>query len=291
MGKTGEVVLEKKLPEWACELSPKGSKPTSVGDVKQLKCSGFDFVPVGGSYSLKLDEKDEYALKILSVRNDSQSVKEFDVTSYKPVKGNLKIILKTPDEELFVSVVKELNVQSVIKNPMDPKPYGPPAGAYILPSTTILIGIGISILSVCAVLVLRAVKKMKKLREFKRTISNSKYADPFLDFNIELRDFGRQKKASSLFLSSLDESLKKVFFRVFEEPVSLNEINDLIRRLKGLGMEPHEVRNFYVLEEEYKKFKRVYTEKKGVAFEEKTLFLDQAKKVISKLKAYVEVRN
>lgn len=288
--KLKDAVLEKTLPQWTCELLPLDVEPGTVGQIKTLKCSGFDFLPIEKKYSLKLDEKDEHALKILSVKTDSQSVKSFHVTSYKAVKGDLKIILKGSGEELFVSVVRGLNMKSVVKNPQDPKPIGPHSGAYALPGTTELVFMGITVLAIMAILALRGIRRVKKVKEFKRVVSKARYADPFMDFNIELRDYAAQKNVSVLFLGLLDDSFNKLFFRVFEENVSLDNLPALIRSLKGLGMEPHEIRSFYVLEEEYKKFKALYTEKKGEIFIEKKEFLDQAKKAIYKLKVYMEAQ-
>ncbi len=291
MDKTQDTTVKQKVPHWTCELSPINKEPATVGQVKTLKCSGFDFVPISEKYLVKLEDQYENAIKILLIKKDSHSLKEFEVTSYIPIKSDVKIKIQSSGETLFKSVVKGLNVESSIQNPKDPKAFSPQAGYYILPGVYEVILIGIFIVAVLVLLFIRFKNRLKVAREFKRIITKAKYADPFMDFNVEIRDYIGQKKPSVLFLSLLDESLKKVFFRIFASVVSLDDLDILIKRLRGLGLEQHEIRNFYVLEKEYKKFKTLYESRKNQAFKEKKEFLEQVKKTINSLRYYVRENN
>lgn len=288
MDKTVESPEAPTLPIWECELLPQSKEPFTVGEIKTLKCTGFDFVEPGSDYSLKLDEKAENVFKILSVKSDGQSLKEFEVTSYSVVRGDLKIILERSGEEVFQALVKGLNMKSSVLNPQKPKAVTPAGGFYILPSGTQAVAMGAVVLSLFAIMIMRAFAKAKKLRNFRRVVSKSRYADPFMDLNIELRDYSHERKPSVMFLDTLDDSIKKFFYRVFDESVSFDNLPLLIKKLKGAGLEPHEIRSFYVLEEEYKKFRALYTEERGNVFDEKKDFLDLARKTISKTKPYIE---
>ncbi|MGH1467541.1 MAG: hypothetical protein ACRBBP_01495 [Bdellovibrionales bacterium] len=289
MDDSNKELVEEKTPEWSCELSPVSEEASTVGDIKTLKCTGFDFVPVGKDYSIKLEDKDEHVLKILSVKSNTQSLKEFDVTSYRAVKGDVKIEVQAEGETVFLSAVKGLNVKSVVENPQKPKPFPPQSGYYVLPGLYESIFLGLALMSLITLFVIRVRKNIKKANEFKRIVLKSNYADPFMDFNVEIREYTKEKKPSVLFLDMLDDTLKKVLFRVFDEVVSFDDLDYLIKKMKGLGLEQHEVRGFYVLEEEYKKFKVLYESKKGQVLEEKNEFLSQMKTTINKLRRYVEV--
>jgi len=159
-------------------------------------------------------------------------------------------------------------------------------GYYVLPSTSNLILISLLFFSVLMILTLRFLRKIKKIKDFKSVVSKAKYTDPFMDFNIEMRDLSSQKKKSALFLIQLEDSLTKLFYRVFNEPVSLNKMPEFVRKLKGLGLEPHEIRSFNVLDEEYNKFKQRYNTEMIDFYEFKKAFIDQAKKTVNKLKRY-----
>lgn len=291
MDKPNEELVEKSIPEWTCELSPLTEEAATVGEIKNLKCTGFDFVSVDQSYQIKLEEKYTHALKILSIKSDTQSSKEFEVTSHKAVKGDVKIELQSSGETIFLSQVKGLNVKSVIANPQKPEPFPPQLGYYILPGIYESIFIGLLLLSAVTFFALRLRKKIQKANEFKRVVLKAKYADPFMDFNVEIREYAKERKPSVLFLDMLDDTLKKIFFRVFDEVVSLDDLDHLIKKMKGLGLEQHEIRGFYVLEEEYKKFKDLYKSSRGQIFEEKKEFLSQVKTTVNKIRRYVEVEN
>ncbi len=288
MDKAKDTTAKEEVLHWTCELSPTDKEPLTVGEVKTLKCSGFDFAPIKEKYSVKLEDEYENAVKILSIKKDSQSLKEFEVTSYMPIKGDVKIKIQSSGETIFESVVKGLNVKSSIQNPKDPKTISPQLGYYILPGVYEIILMGAFIVACLIFMFIRFRKKLKTSREFKRVLSQAKYADPFMDFNVEMRDYIGQKNPSALFLKLLDDSLKKVFFRIFESVVSLQDLDVLVKRLRVLGLEEHEIRNFYILHGEYKKFRNLYESKKNQAFEEKKEFLEQVKKTINSLRQYVE---
>ena len=134
----------------------------------------------------------------------------------------------------------------------------------------------------------RAVQRLKKQTEFRRLLAKSRYADPFMDFNIEVRELLKEKKFSSLFVSRLEETFKKFFFRVFDQNVHFDDSAQFVRALKGLGAQPHEVRSFFVLEEEYKKFIEVYKMTRGQVKDRKKDFLFLAKQTVNKIRKYVD---
>lgn len=281
--------IKKELPIWECLLSHREKKPNTVGDLKDLTCRGTDFVEPGENYKIVLEYEYENMLRILKVKEDSSSYKSFEVTSYRPVKGDLVIEVEKDGELVFKSLVKGLDTESIAKTSEekeDSKEVPPLMGYYVLPSTYDLIFVLAFILSILGIIGLRFFKRLRTQKEFKRIVSQAKYTDPFMDFNIEMRDFTAQKKPSALFLMQFEESLKKVFYRFFKESVSLQTMPSLVRRLKGLGFEPHEIRSFYVLDEEYRKFQQNYKSEDLNFYEAKKAFIDQTKKTINMLKHY-----
>jgi hypothetical protein len=283
--------LESVAPVWSCELLPKREKPFTVGELRILDCSGTDLVSIGGDYKIEIEQEGfDHLLKILSVQTDSASQKVFQVTSHLAGKGDLKFKLKDNNEVVFESLAQGVAVESVVENPNDAKPYQPIAGYYVMPGTVQIIAFVATLLSILALLAIKAVGKARKRTEFRRVVMSAQHPDPFMDFNLELRDFESDRAYSHSFLERLDQALKKVFFRVFAEPVHLED-SVLITRLKGLGLETYEVRSFVVLNQEYQRFKEVYAQNNERSITEKDEFLEQAKKTVNKLRKYVDLES
>lgn len=288
MDKNSQSPVEKEIPFWECKDNVNKEKPRTVGDLSTLTCTGVESVESGGVYKLKLEKNQKYALKLLKVSKDTPLEKSFEVTSYLPAKGDLKLVFTKEGKDVFTSVYQGLNTTSVLQGEKEPKP-NPPAGvSYILPSS-----LQLGILFLCLIFVLfyfafKSFKKIKKQTEFRKILLKSRYTDPFMDFNIDLRDLMKEKKFSELFLSRLEEAFKKFFFRVFNENVYFDNKAGFIRKLKSIGLEPHEVRSFFVLEEDYKKFQEVYTSTRGQSLEQKNDFLEQAKLTVNKIRKHIK---
>lgn len=278
-------VKNDQLPYWACtDLFPQKSV-RNVGDLSSLVCNGSEPVTPGETYKLKLDEKNEYALKILKVTEDTDLKKTFEIAPYMVAKGDLKLIFVKDGEEAFEAVYKNFATTTVLTQ-KDEKPVSPEGPSYLLPGRLTLGFIAVLTIALIGVLIYKAIKGFKKKNEYRSVVAKARYADPFMDFNIELRELENEKKFSVLFLDRLEETFKKCFFRIFENNVFFNKREQLFRSLKGLGAEPHEMRSFYVLEEEYKKFTALYKETRGQVPDQKKDFLALSKRTVSKLKKY-----
>jgi len=274
-----------QLPYWACTDLFSKKEVRNVGDVSTLVCNGSEPVSPGGVYSFKLDEKNEYAFKILKVTEDTDLKKTFEIAPYMVAKGDLRLVFVKDGAEAFEAVYKNFAVTSVLTK-KDEKPVPPKGPSYMLPSYVVMGTIAVLIIASIGLMVYKAVRGLKKQTEFRAVVSKSRYADPFMDFNIELRELEKEKKFSLLFLERLEETFKKCFFRIFESNIFFDNKDKLFRALKALGAEPHEVRSFYVLEEEYRKFTALYKDTKGEVLSQKKDFLDLAKRTVSKLKKY-----
>lgn len=205
-------------------------------------------------------------------------------------RGDVPFILLADGKEVFWSVVRDLDVQSVLdtKNPTETPPA---AGLFTFTNVNMfgvqvpvdLVGSFLIFLAIVIFSIHRGIKKVKKRSYYSNIVAKAKYADPFVDFNIEMRDFSKSKNKQINFLQNIDESQKKIFYRIFKEPVSLENMSALEMKLKGLGCEPHEIRSFYVLDEEFKILQEDFKNKK-YNNEKINDFLDLAKKTISSLK-------
>jgi len=274
-----------QLPYWACTDLFSKKEVRNVGDVSALICNGSDPIATGGKYELKFDDKNEFALKILKVTEDTEFKKVFEVAPYVAAKGNLKLVFVKDGEEAFEAIYKNFSVTSVLKG-NDEKPVPPVGPGYVLPSYGVMGAIALTVIIAIGFSIYRSIIGYKKQSEYKAVLSKSRYADPFMDFNVELRELEKEKKFSLQFLSRLEETFKKCFFRIFERNVFFDNKDGLFRALKGLGAESHEIRSFYVLEEEYRKFTALYKDSEGQAIEQKRDFLALAKRTVSKLKKY-----
>jgi hypothetical protein len=278
--------VEQTLPFWRCrDLFDKKQKRT-VGDVSTLVCRGDDPIEAGGDYKFKFEKKNTYLFKILSTTKDTKYEKSFEIVPYLAAKGDVQLVFLKDGVEVFTSVYQGLQTDTVLGGVKDPKPHPPEGVSYVLPSY-----VQIGILFLCALFIIfyffmRTFQKIKIQAEFSRVVSKARYSDPFMDFNIEIRELIKEKKYSQLFLKRLDETFKKLFFRVFKENAYFDNKGRFIRNLKGLGVEPHEIRSIFVLEEDYKKFQDFYTSTQGKFVDQKKDFLDQAKFTINKIKRH-----
>jgi hypothetical protein len=274
-----------QLPYWACtDLFPK-KDVRNVGDVSTLVCNGSDPVAPGGRYDFKLNEKNEYSFKILKVTEDTELKKTFEIVPYVVGKGDLKLVFQKEGVGVFEAVYKNFAVTSVLTG-KDEQPTSPKGPGYMLPSYAIMGALAVTVVVAIGFAIYKSIAGLKKQAEFRAIVSKSRYADPFMDFNIELRELEKEKKFSVIFLKRLEETFKKCFFRVFETNVFFDNKDNFFRALKGLGAEPHEIRSFYVLEEEYRKFTALYKETRGEVLDQKKDFLSLAMRTVSKLKKY-----
>jgi len=284
-----EVQIKNPLPIWTCKDLFPSKEVRTVGQVSTLMCEGGEPIEPGGVYSFKLDEKNEYALKILKVTEDTEYKKSFEIAPYVVAKGDLKLIFRRKDQDLFESVYRNYATTSVLtKN--DTKPVPPQGPAFVLPSYTVMTFFALVVLLVLGLAIYRAFREFKKSAEYRRVVTKARYADPFMDFNVEVRELEKERKFSLIFIKRLDETFQKCFFRIFEDNVFFDAHDVFFRALKGLGVEPHEIRSFYVLEEEYRKFISLYKESEGKVQAQKSDFISLSKKTMGKLKKYkVEV--
>jgi len=274
----------KKLAYWTCKDLYPARELRAVGDVSSLVCSGMDPVATGGEYSLSLESQNEFALKILKTTEDTELQKTFEIAPYVVAKGDFRLTFVKNDEEVFEAVYKNFAVTSVLQG--EKKPVPPAGPSYVLPSYTTLSALALLFILALIFVVYKSVKGFKKQNEYRSVIAKARYSDPFMDFNIELRELEKERKFSVLFLDRLEETFKKCFFRVFENNVFFDKKEVFFRSLKGLGAQPHEIRSFYVLEEEYRKFRTLYEETEGKVQEQKSEFINLSKKTVGKLKKY-----
>jgi len=278
----------KTLSYWACKDLYPAREARAVGDVSSLVCSGMDPIEPGGQYSIKLDNQNKYALKILKTTEDTDLKKTFEIAPYVAAKGDLKLVFLKDGKEAFESVYKNFAVTSVLQG--EKKPIPPVGPSYVLPSYLNLGAFALLSLAALGLLIYKSVKGFKKQNEYRSIVAKSRYTDPFMDFNIEMRELEKERNFSSLFTDRLEETFKKCFFRIFEDNVFFDAHDVFFRALKGLGVEPHEIRSFYVLEEEYRKFISLYKESEGKVQAQKSDFISLSKKTMGKLKKYkVEV--
>lgn len=281
-----EEKVAKELSYWACtDLFPKKDIRT-VGDVSSLVCSGMDPIEPGGTYKFKLMKENEHALKILKTLEDTPLKKTFEIVPYVVAKGDLKLIFVRDGEEVFEAVYKGFSTTSVLKGEKNPVP--PVGPGYVLPNHYFIAFMVLTVLAAIGFLIYRSVLGIKTQAEYRSVVSKARYADPFMDFNIEIRELDKERKFSAIFLDRLEETFKKAFFRIFEDNVFFDEKSrdDFFRALRGMGAEPHEVRSFYVLEEEYNKFTNLYRETRGQVKDQKKDFMALSRRTVSKLKKY-----
>lgn len=294
----GKEQVWSEAPQWDCRLPEKDpEKEITVGDRLILTCSGYDEIASGGTYELKLLPEQDYFLKILAVKKDNPTLKKFEVTPYKAGQGSLPVIFLREGEEAFQSLVYDLDVATVIKSKKDMKAVPPDMGIFIYNSVYVggysipveLVG-GFLILVAIIILSIRAsIKRVKKAGEYRSVVAQSKYDDPFMDLNLEIRDL--QNTASpQKFIDDFDKILKKFLFRVFSENITIKDKAEIVKKLKSFKMPAHEIRAFFVFEEEYRIFKLNHLNSEKRALLSKKDFVDQAKKSLNKLKKYVRKR-
>lgn len=280
----------KQTPNWNCLLDSNGKKKVTVGDVSYLKCTGLDAVKVlpkdsDLNYSLEFDKDDglfPYAVYMLSTTKDEPNEKIFRVTSYYASKGELSFRLKLGEETLFQSGAVSLNVETVLKSKQQ-KPFPPQGPSLILASTPVLIASFILILIFFGYSLFRLFKRVKLRSEYKRVLLRSDYPDPYMDFNIDLRNLAKKKKkANIIFAEDCELAFKKLFFRIFKKPVSFESGSRLAFELRRRGVPDHKIRNMFVLQKDYRAILS-----QNLKEDEIQDFLIQARRVAADLKKFL----
>jgi len=273
---------EPQLPVWTCDLKPKNK--ITVGQKLNLRCQGFDELPVDKRYEIVDKKGDPYFLHLLEVAKDEPMLKEFVVTPYRVYEGSLVIHLQDTQSEqnLFQAAVNEIKVESVIVNKSDAKMV-PPEGPSLLQYSPVgLIVLALFVLGAIGAVLFKVMRKARFKQDYTFMMNLVNYQNPFIDLNIDLADIERNPKKLENLAPYLERAFKKFFYNLFKKSVFFDKPAKLNYELRKLQVKDHELRAIGIVKNDYEKIQ------KGEVFDldAKRDFIQFSKQSLNKLKRY-----